>query len=165
MGSILLHLVSLRDNCFEKETISLSKKNKGTIITPGVDYEKPNYSFLFVTNRFYDDSDSASNTITFAFKTTATVSKKKVCFRTPTINFAHFFLFVEHAFGFFANVHEIFHCFLASRRTFYVKTTHSFNVFFVRTRVIFLTKKKLGFKFYYLKQRSPFSIVKLCKLV
>ena len=69
IGSILLHLRNLRDNCFEKKAPAHLKKNKWTTINPGVDYERPHCSFLIVKKRCEEKSDSASKKITFAFKT------------------------------------------------------------------------------------------------
>ena len=156
IGAILLQLVSLRDKCFEKKAINLPKKNKWTIITPGVDYERPNCSFLIVTKRCDEYSDSASKTITFAFKTTDNCFKQRSLLSDTKKHICTFFFslssmpvlwfFCECSWDLFAVLWQVVEHFMSNQRILLI---------FLRTRVISLTMKILGFKSLLLKTTEP----------
>ena len=126
IGSVLLNLISHRGNCFNKKAIAHPKKSKSTIITPGVDYEKPICSFLIAKKRFDEYSDFASKTIILLWKLQTTFSKRVVCFRIRRSIFAHFlslssvpglWVFCEWSWDLFIVIWQLVKRFLSKQRS------------------------------------------------
>ena len=153
---------------FRKKAVNHPKKNKWETITPGVKYERPICSFLFVTKRCDKYFDSASRTIIFAFKTTENCFKESSSLSDTKKHICAFFSHCRACqfSAFFASVVRSFHCYLASRWTVYAKTTHSCNVFFCADEGHIFDKENFGLQISITwNNRAQCSIVTLCKLV
>ena len=113
----MLNLITRRVNCFEKKAIAHPKKSQSTIITPSVDYEQPICCFLIVKKRYDECSDSASKTITFAFKTTNKFFKERSLLSDTKKHICTFFVTVERAssLSFLRVILRSFHCYLGTR--------------------------------------------------